>query len=79
MVILEPMCLSGCSCHSTSPVSLELGKGKLPGLSILVQLQPNRVEVDDVDVQEVAEEVLVEGDVELSVVLLAEQPSLRPR
>ena len=79
MVILEPMSLSGCSCHPTHPVSLELGQSKLPGLPILVQLQPNGVEVDDVDVQEVAEEVLVEGDVELSVILLAEQPGLCPR
>ena len=78
MVILEPVSLSGRSCYPTSPVSLELGQSKLSGLSKLVQLQPNGVQVDDVDVQEVAEEVLVEGDIELSIILLAEQPSLRP-
>ena len=78
MIILETMSLRCCSCHPTPPVSLELGKSELPCLPILVQLQPDGVQVDDVNVQEIAKEVLVKRDIELSVILFAEQPLLCP-
>ena len=78
MVILESMSLGSRSCYSTSPESLELGQSELPCLPILIQLQPDGVQVDDVNVHEVAEEILVKGDVELPIILFAEQPLLCP-
>ena len=78
MIILEPKSLGGRPSFSSPPVPLEAGQGKLPSLPVLVQLESDRVEVDDVDVEEVAEEVLVERDVELSVVLFPEKTTFRP-
>ena len=78
MIILEPKSLGGRPSFSSPPVPFQAGQGKLPRLPVLVQLESDRVEVDDVDVEEVAEEVLVERDVELSVVLFPEETTSRP-